>query len=315
MLIASLALSLNACSATINSTVTIHQELNVIFKEPEQRQQKVEDLFIGHAYYFKCPYYECNDESIYARPLFKKNEMNWQVFPNVFEDIGNTLDAIKQSYKLFPDEIKWNIFNNDYLLIGNEVVENKKPIEWSINVGAAQMLLDPEIIKQNIDQEIFHDSSADFVLSTNDNVVFSKFNTKETTDVKIFESAIKSTIKTGNSVDSGVTIKKNATIYSIENVDVIAILYTEKIYDEYSEMKSVVFAKTDGKWEFIFDCENIDYDGPYISFWLKTIADFDNDGKNEYIFNLLTGISGNGFGFVLWHDGIAKPLVYKYYSH
>ena len=312
-IISILALSLNACSATIKSTATIHQELNGKLKEQEPRQQKVEDVLIGHAYYFKCPYYECNDETTFARPLFKKTENDWQVFPNDFKDIGNTPDNIKQSYKLFPEKIKWNIFNDDYSLIGNETVENKKPVEWAINAGAAQMHLDPAIIKQTIDQEIFYDPSSDLVLSTNNNVIFSKFSTRKTTDVEIYESAIKGIKDIENSIYQDGTIEKRATVYSVENIDVIAILYIEKTYNNYSEMNGVVLVKNGDKWVFAFDGKNLSTDVSDTSFSLKTIADFDNDGKSEYIFNLFVGF--NGFGYVLWYDGITKPLVYKYYSH
>ena len=270
------------------------------------------DVLIGHAYYFKCPYLNCNDEAIYARPLFKKTQNGWQVFPNG-KDIGYNPDAVKQSYKLFPSEIKWNIFNIDQSLIGKKTVENKKPVEWLINTGAAQMQIDPKIIKQNIDSEADYDLSADLILSTNENVTFSKFKTRETADVEIFESAIKKVKDIGNITNTNGTIEKSATIYSIGNVDVIAILDIEQIYDQYIETNSVVLSKTGDKWDFAFDASSLNFDEDDVLFSLKTIADFDNDGKSEYIFNLLSGV--HGYGYILWQAEIAKPLVYRYYAH
>ena len=356
--IAIMALSLIACSTTTENVAIIHPETDEKFEEfeknqqqttesftaihqktedkldapeqrvqqttndklevPEQRMQKDTDVFIGHAYYRKCPYFECGEEHIFARLLFEKTKNGWRTFPNS-KDVGSNPDDLKQSYKLFPREIKWNIFNNNLSLIGKETVEINKHVEWWINVGAAQMRLDPEIIKQHVDKRItFYDMFADLILSTNENVTFSKFKTRKTTDVKIFESAIKNMKKTGNSDDPSVTIEKRATIYSIENVDVIAVLDIEHFYYSdgelgWNETDSVVFAKNGDKWEFIFDGENFDDDGSDMSFSLKTIADFDNDGKRECIFILVSGV--NGFGYVLWQEGIAKPLAYKYYSH
>ena len=75
----------------------------------------------------------------------------------------------------------------------------------------------------------------------------------------------------------------------------------------------VVLAKIDNEWRLAFDGENLDHLEMRISYSLKAIADFDNDGKNEYLFVLSSGV--NGYGYVLWQDGMAKPLVYKYYSH
>jgi len=270
------------------------------------------DTFIGHAYYFKCPYNGCDEEAIYARPLFKKAQESWQVFPNG-ADIDYTPDIFKQSYKLFPIEIKWNIFNNDHSLIGKEIVENKKPIEWLINTGAAQMQIDPEIIKQNINKSTNIDTSADLILSTNENIVFSKFETRKTTEIEIFESAIKNRKYAGNSIDSFGIVEKYATVYSVENMDVITILDFKQTGGDIGDTSSVVLAKVGDKWEFVFDGNSLNYYEDNVLFTLKTIADFDNDGKNEYIFNLISGF--NEYGYILWQNGIAKPLVYKFYSH
>ena len=270
------------------------------------------DTFIGHAYSFKCPYYGCDKVENYARPLFKKSQNGWQVFPNG-KDVGNTPDALQQSYKLFPDEIKWNIFNHDQSLIGEELVENKKPAEWWINVGASEMQFDFEKIKQNSDEIGYYDTSDDLILSTNKNSVFFKFKTRETTDINVFESSVNYIKDVVNKIDPNVTIEKKATIYSVENVDVIAILDFKQISDEMIDKNCVVLAKTGDKWEFAFDGQSINYDKDNVSFWLKTVADFDNDEKKEYIFTLSSGV--NGFGYVLWQAEIAKPLVYRYYSH
>ena len=271
------------------------------------------DIFIGHAYYFKCPYYKCDAEAIYARPLFKKMLDGWQVFPNS-KDIDYTPENFKQSYTLFPNEIEWFIFNNDHSLIGKEIVKNNKPIEWLINTGAAQMQLNPEVIRKNIDKEVDVDLTVDLILSTNANAIFSKFKTRETTDVEIYESAIKNVKDIGNSLDPTGTIEKRAIVYSIENIDIIAILEFEPTGKcEICEINSMVLTKVENKWEFAFDGKSINYDRDSVSFWLKTISDFDNDGQNEYIFNLSSGI--NRYGYVLWKTGMAKPLVYKYSSH
>ena len=270
------------------------------------------DIFIGHAYSFKCPYYGCDKVENYARPLFKKSQNGWQVFPNG-KDVGSTPDALWQSYKLFPDKIQWNIFDHDQSLIGEELVENKKPAEWWINVGAGQMQFDFEKIKQNSDKTGYYSTSDDLILSTNKNIVFFKFKTRETTDIKVFESSMNHIKDVINKIDPNVTIEKKAAIYSVENVDVLAILDFEQISDEMIDTNSVVLVKTGDKWEFAFDGKSIDYDKENVAFLLKTIADFDNDGKREYIFTLSSGV--NGFGYILWQDGIEKPLVYRYYSH
>jgi len=270
------------------------------------------DIFIGHAYYLKCPYYGCDGGEIYARPLFEKKQNDWQAFPNG-EDIGNTPDALYQSYKLFPNEIKWYIFNDDYSLIGKATVENLKPVEWRINAGAAQMRMDSEIIKHDSDVERGYNPSADLILSTNENVIFSKFKTRITTDIKIYESAIKNIRGVGYSTDFIGTIEKYATIYSVDNEDVIAILNFKHITEDIIDTNSLVLAKKGKIWEFVFDGDSLDYDKDIVYFSLIAIADFDNDEKNEYLFNLSSGV--NRFGYVLWHDGIAKPLVYKFNSH
>jgi len=273
------------------------------------------DTFIGHAYYFRCPSLGCVDEAIYARPLFKKTQNGWQAFPNG-KELGNTPNALDQSYKLFPSEIKWNIYDEGYSLIGEENVENKKPVEWWINAGAAQMRMAPEIIKQNLDKEVDYDTSADLILSTNENVKFSNITTRKTkniADVEIFELTIKNDKHARNRAVSNGIIQKSVTIYSVENVDVIAILDFQYISDDIWGTDSVVFAKTGDKWAFVFDGRNLGYDEEFASISLKTIADFDNDGKSEYIFNLGSGI--NEYGYILWHDGITKPLTYKFYSH
>ena len=270
------------------------------------------DIFIGHAYPFKCPYYGCDKVDNYARPLFKKSQNGWQVFPNG-KDVGNTPDALQQSYKLFPDKIHWNIFNQDQSLIGEELVENKKPAEWWINVGAGQMQFDFDKIKQNPDKAGHYDTSDDLLLSTNKNSVFFKFKTRETTDIKVFESSINHIKDIVNKIDPIVTIEEKATIYSVENMDVIAILDFKQITDEMIDINSVVLTKTGDKWEFAFDGKSINYDEDNVSFRLKAVADFDNDEKKEYLFTLSSGV--NGFGYVLWQDGVEKPLVYRYYSH
>jgi len=269
------------------------------------------DMFIGHAYYSKCPYVGCVDDKIYARPLFKKTQNGWQVFPNG-DDIGNIPDDLRRSYKLFPSEIKWNIFNKNHSLIGKKTVKNDKPVSGGINAGAAEMQVDIGLI--NPDKKIFYDQSADLILSTNKNVVFSKFNTRETTDIEIYESAVKNIRSAENKADIIGSIEKSATIYSIENVDVIAILNFTQITEEIIDTDCVVLTKTGDKWEFVFDGRSFGYDDERkVWFELRIIADFDNDGKNEYIFDLSSGV--NGFGYVLWHDVITKPLVYKFYIH
>ena len=270
------------------------------------------DNFIGHAYSFKCPYYGCDDVDIYARPLFKKNHNDWQIFPQS-KDIGNTLDALQLSYKLFPVAIKWNIFNYDQSLIGEELVENNRPSEWWMNVGASKMQFDLKKIIKYSDIIGYYDPMADLILSTNKSSVFYKYKTRETTDVKIFESSINYTKDIVSNADTILSIEKSATIYSIENMDVIAILDFKQISDEMVDVDSVVLIKTGDKWEFAFDGQSTINDRDNVFFRLKTIADFDNDGKSEYIFILSSGI--NRFGYILWHDGITKPLVYEYSLH
>lgn len=269
------------------------------------------DIFIGHAYSFRCPYYGCDEVENYARPLFKKSQDEWQVFPNG-SDIGNTPDALQRSYKLFPDEIKWNIFSHDQSLIGEELVENKIPVEWWMNAGASQMQFNLDKIKQNSDEIGYYDSSADLILSTNKNSVFSKYKTREITDEKVIESFLKHSRDVAN-MGTIMTLGEKATIYSVENVDVIAIVDFKQISDEIIDIYSVVFAQTGDKWEIAFDGQSIDYDSGNVSFRLKTIADFDNDGKREYIFTLVSGV--NGFGYILWYDGIVKPLSYRFSAH
>jgi len=266
------------------------------------------DILIGHAYSFKRPYDEVEN---YARPLFKKSQSGWQVFPNG-SDIGYTQDALQQSYKLFPNEIKWNVYNYDQSLIGAELVENKKPAEWWMNVGASKMQFDFKEIKHNSDEMGYYDPSFDLILSTNKDSVFPKYKTREMTDVKIFESLLTRLRDTAN-IDSIIAIEKKAIIYSVENADVIAVLDFKQIGDEVIDIDSVVFVKTGDIWEFAFDGRSINYDRDNVSFRLKTIADFDNDGKREYIFTLASGV--NRFGYILWHDEIVKPLVFRFSLH
>lgn len=275
-----------------------------------------EDTFIGHVYPFSCPYYGCDTVESYARPLFKKTANGWQAFPND-QEIGNNPDALRRAYKLFPEKIKWYIFNHDQSLIGEETVENNKPVAWWFNAGASKMRFDPAKIKPNSAEKDDYDASNDLILSTNKNIVFSKFKSRMA-DINSFESSVQNIKAIENQISYIKNAKKEVTIYSFNSVDVIAILNYIEVDDgcDWCDHQGFVLVKRGKTWQLAFDHRrNIDqsYTGPYAAFSLKAVADFDNSGKDEYIFTFSIGEAG--YGYILWQDGMTKPLVYIFHSH
>jgi hypothetical protein len=272
------------------------------------------DVLIGHAYYFG--FYSGDKVKNFARPLFKKSEKGWGVFPNG-KTIGNTPDALQRSRALFPAEIAWNIFDYDNSWIGEERVQNTEAPKWWITVGASPMQFDLEKIDKDHGVSVYnpgaggdYDPSVDLILSTNKNVSFSKIKSKTVNNTKDFNrifSEIKNIRHVANYAKKAG--KKEAVIYSVDGVDTFVILNFTRPDGEMNDITSTVLVKDNDKWKFIFDSEKSGLGAPLS---LKTAADFTGDGKSEYIF---ISSEFNHWGYALWQPGMSKPLVYVFLAH
>jgi hypothetical protein len=168
----------------------------------------------------------------------------------------------------------------------------------------------------------WHDPRKEFLLSTNGNVKFYDFTEKTISDVNQFKPYFDDITEVqdlyqqeglkdeyGECGQDGCQLEKKAAIYDIEDNKKIALLHFSLEGGVYTQYDILLTKDENGKWERAFTTSSF---GEKITFSLKAVGDFDNNGIKEYMFHL-DGYNFNGYA--LYQEDMNKPVYFGWTYH